>query len=350
MIVDSSALPEQVVADALTSAFDSAGQRCSALRLLCVQDDVAHRVLPMLHGAMAELCTGDPRRLSTDVGPVIDEDARAALERYIARRRDEGMSVTSLPLPPACAHGTFVAPTLIEIGDPRTLTHEVFGPVLHVLRYGEGGLAALVDAINATGYGLTHGIHSRIDETTDFIAGRIRAGNVYVNRNIIGAVVGVQPFGGEGLSGTGPKAGGPRYLWRLVRERRPAFALDAQTLPGPTGESNTLSTHPRGRVACIADDARERVAQASLAASLGNIVVDALVPRPDAVLFAGEATQAARLREAFARDGGPIVPVIERCDGGYDADRLTVARTLTVNTTASGGNASLLSMEESEPA
>jgi RHH-type proline utilization regulon transcriptional repressor/proline dehydrogenase/delta 1-pyrroline-5-carboxylate dehydrogenase len=349
MIADSSALPEQVVADALTSAFDSAGQRCSALRLLCVQEDVADRILPMLRGAMAELRIGNPRLLATDVGPVIDEDARAGLDRYITQRRDEGLRVTSLPLPPACAHGTFVAPTLIEIDDPRMLTREVFGPVLHVVRYREGGLAALVDAINATGYGLTHGIHSRIDETIDFVAGRIRAGNVYVNRNIIGAVVGVQPFGGEGLSGTGPKAGGPRYLWRLVRERRPVQALDAQALAGPTGESNVLSSHPRGRVACVAGDERERAAQAALAASLGNVAAEALSPRPDAVLFAGDAAQAAQLREALAREEGPIVPVIERHDGGYDADRLTVERTLTVNTTASGGNASLLSLEESEP-
>ncbi len=222
--------------------------------------------------------------------------------------------------------------------------------MLHVVRYREGELRSLVDAINATGYGLTHGIHSRIDETVDFIAGRIRAGNVYVNRNIIGAVVGVQPFGGEGLSGTGPKAGGPLYLWRLVRERRPQGSFQTQVLPGPTGESNVLSFHPRGRVACIAADAAERASQAALAASLGNVAADTLEPRPDAVLFDGSAEEAARLRAALARDDGAIVPVIERRDGGYDATRLVAERTLTVNTTASGGNASLLSLEESEPA
>jgi RHH-type proline utilization regulon transcriptional repressor/proline dehydrogenase/delta 1-pyrroline-5-carboxylate dehydrogenase len=350
MIVDSSALPEQVVADAVASAFDSAGQRCSALRLLCLQDDVAERVLPMLRGAMTELHVGDPRHLATDVGPVIDEDARSALASYVAKRRDEGAAVTSLALPAACDHGTFLPPTLIETRDPRTLTREVFGPVLHVVRYREGELGALVDAINANGYGLTHGIHSRIDETVDFVASRIRAGNVYVNRNIIGAVVGVQPFGGEGLSGTGPKAGGPLYLWRLVRERRPQRALDAQALPGPTGESNVLSFHARGRVACIASDPAERAAQAALATSLGNAAVDTVVPRPDAVLFAGTPAEAARLRSELARQDGPIVPVIERCDGDYDATRLVAERTLTINTTASGGNASLLSLEESEPA
>jgi RHH-type proline utilization regulon transcriptional repressor/proline dehydrogenase/delta 1-pyrroline-5-carboxylate dehydrogenase len=349
MIVDSSALPEQVVADAVASAFDSAGQRCSALRLLCLQDDVADRVLPMLRGAMAELRVGDPRDLATDVGPVIDEDARAALAAYVGQRRAEGAAVAALPLPAACDRGTFMAPTLIEIADPRTLTREVFGPVLHVVRFAEGGLAALVDAINANGYGLTHGIHSRIDETVDFIAGRIRAGNVYVNRNIIGAVVGVQPFGGEGLSGTGPKAGGPLYLWRLVRERPPRVALEAQSLPGPTGESNVLSFQPRGRVACMAPDAAERAAQATLAASLGNTPVDSPTPRPDAVLFSGTPDDAARLRSELASGDGPIVPVIERRADGYDATRLVAERTMTVNTTASGGNASLLSLEESEP-
>jgi RHH-type proline utilization regulon transcriptional repressor/proline dehydrogenase/delta 1-pyrroline-5-carboxylate dehydrogenase len=304
----------------------------------------------MLRGAMTELHLGDPRHLATDVGPVIDEDARSALASYVAKRRDEGAAVTSLALPAACDHGTFLPPTLIEIRDPRTLTREVFGPVLHVVRYREGELGALVDAINANGYGLTHGIHSRIDETVDFVASRIRAGNVYVNRNIIGAVVGVQPFGGEGLSGTGPKAGGPLYLWRLVRERRPQRALDAETLPGPTGESNVLSFHARGRVACIAYDPAERAAQAALATSLGNVAVDTVAPRPDAVLFAGTPAEAALLRSELARQDGPIVPVIERRDGDYDATRLVAERTLTINTTASGGNASLLSLEESEPA
>ena len=350
MIVDSSALPEQVVADVVASAFDSAGQRCSALRLLCLQEDVADRVLPMLRGAMHELRIGDPRHLSVDVGPVIDENSRSALAAYVAQRRAEGARVDALPLPAACEHGTFLAPTLIEIDDPRTLAREVFGPVLHVVRYREGELAALLDAINASGYGLTHGIHSRIDETIDFVAGRIRAGNVYVNRNVIGAVVGVQPFGGEGLSGTGPKAGGPHFLWRLVREARPRVDTAPATLAGPTGETNVLSLHPRGRVACIARDAAERAAQRSLATSLGNVAVDTLEPRPDAVLFAGAPEEAARLRSELALSDGPIVPVIERTGEGYDAPRLVAERTLTINTTASGGNASLLSLEESEPA
>ncbi len=220
MIVDSSALAEQAVGDILVSAFDSAGQRCSALRVLCVQDDVADRVLTMLRGALQELRTGSPEQLATDVGPVIDADARKALVSHIETMRARGHRVHQAVLDEqstqAMARGNFVPPTLIEIERLSEIDHEVFGPVLHVLRYRRSALAGVVEQINNTGYGLTLGIHTRIDETVDFIVGRARVGNQYVNRNMIGAVVGVQPFGGEGLSGTGPKAGGPLYLHRLL--------------------------------------------------------------------------------------------------------------------------------------
>ncbi|HEY5299507.1 MAG TPA: bifunctional proline dehydrogenase/L-glutamate gamma-semialdehyde dehydrogenase PutA, partial [Acetobacteraceae bacterium] len=209
LIVDSSALAEQVVADVLMSAFDSAGQRCSALRVLCVQEEVADRVVAMLKGAMAELSVGNPDRLSTDVGPVITEEARRGIEAHVRAMRDAGHPVFALKLPEECRHGTFVAPTLIELSSLSELTHEVFGPVLHVLRYRRDDLDAVMAAIGATGYALTFGLHTRIDETIAHVADRVAAGNVYVNRNLIGAVVGVQPFGGHGLSGTGPKAGGP---------------------------------------------------------------------------------------------------------------------------------------------
>jgi RHH-type proline utilization regulon transcriptional repressor/proline dehydrogenase/delta 1-pyrroline-5-carboxylate dehydrogenase len=219
MLVDSSALPEQVVQDALVSAFDSAGQRCSALRALCVQDDIAPRVLDMLRGAMDELVIGDPALLRTDVGPVIDAAARDALERHIAAMQAAGLVRHRVALPEACAHGTFVAPTLIELDRLDRLAGEVFGPVLHIYRFRTGAIDPLVDAVNAFGYGLTLGIHSRVDSTIERIVARARVGNLYVNRNMIGAVVGVQPFGGEGLSGTGPKAGGPHYLFRFAVER-----------------------------------------------------------------------------------------------------------------------------------
>jgi RHH-type proline utilization regulon transcriptional repressor/proline dehydrogenase/delta 1-pyrroline-5-carboxylate dehydrogenase len=219
MIVDSSALPEQVVQDALVSAFDSAGQRCSALRLLCLQEEIAPRVLALLRGAMDELAIGDPAEERTDVGPVIDEPAREALVRHLAAMRDAGLAVHQVALPAACAEGWFVAPALVELDRLDRLQGEVFGPVLHVWRFRIDALDALVDAINRFGYGLTLGVHSRIDQRVTRIVERARVGNVYVNRNMIGAVVGVQPFGGEGLSGTGPKAGGPHYLPRFAVER-----------------------------------------------------------------------------------------------------------------------------------
>ncbi len=219
MIVDSSALPEQVVADVLTSAFDSAGQRCSALRLLYVQDDIAPLLLPLLAGAMAELSIGDPALLSTDIGPVIDAEARAALDRHAARMAREGRLLHQCALPAGAEHGTFFAPRAFEIAGAGQLTGEVFGPILHVVRWRGDRLDAVIDEIAATGFALTLGIHSRIDDTVQHVLDRLGVGNAYVNRNMIGAVVGAQPFGGERLSGTGPKAGGPRYLYRFATER-----------------------------------------------------------------------------------------------------------------------------------
>jgi len=219
MIADSSALPEQLVKDVVNSAFDSAGQRCSASRVLYVQDVVADRVIEMLGGAMDELTVGDPALLSTDVGPVIDDDALKMLQSHAARMDEQARRIREVKLPETCAHGTFFAPHAYEIPSLAVLEREVFGPVLHVVRWKAGELDKVIDQINATGYGLTLGIHSRIDETVEYIQARVRVGNCYVNRNQIGAVVGVQPFGGENLSGTGPKAGGPHYLLRFATER-----------------------------------------------------------------------------------------------------------------------------------
>jgi RHH-type proline utilization regulon transcriptional repressor/proline dehydrogenase/delta 1-pyrroline-5-carboxylate dehydrogenase len=321
LIVDSSALPEQVVGDVLASAFDSAGQRCSALRILCLQEDIAERVLAMLKGALRELRVGNPDRLATDVGPVITEEARATINAHIEAMRARGRAVEQLPLPAAAAAGTFVAPTLIEIDDIAELEREVFGPVLHVLRYQRAGLGQLVDAINATGYALTFGLHTRIDETIAAVTDRIAAGNIYVNRNIIGAVVGVQPFGGNGLSGTGPKAGGPLYLRRLCHadtclpqagaagpsaaggtplthtalalayrdflvERKLAAvaarvdqylrrsrAGESQELPGPVGERNVYVLKPRGRVLALATDQNALLMQVGAILATGNVAL-----------------------------------------------------------------------------
>ncbi len=219
MVVDSSALPEQVVADVLRSAFNSAGQRCSALRLLCLQEECADRVLELLAGAVNELRVGDPLDPETDVGPVINENARDTLNQHIETMEKRQRLVAHSELPPSADHGCYVAPCVFELDNPAALTEEVFGPILHVVRYRSADLDALVDTINAKGYGLTFGIHSRVDATARRVAERIDAGNIYINRDIIGATVGVQPFGGRGLSGTGPKAGGPDYLKPLVQEK-----------------------------------------------------------------------------------------------------------------------------------
>ncbi len=219
MIVDSSALPEQVTRDVVNSAFQSAGQRCSALRVLYLQDDIADTMLTMIKGGFEALEIGDPAELETDVGPVIDDDAKAALERHIARRRKEGRPVWRRELPMAARGGCFVAPTIIEIESIRDLQRENFGPVLHVARFAGDELEQVIGDINATGYGLTLGLHSRIADTARTVERLARVGNLYVNRNQIGAVVESQPFGGEGLSGTGPKAGGPHYVLRFATER-----------------------------------------------------------------------------------------------------------------------------------
>ncbi|MAG99918.1 bifunctional proline dehydrogenase/L-glutamate gamma-semialdehyde dehydrogenase PutA [Halopseudomonas aestusnigri] len=218
MIVDSTALPEQVVNDVVHSAFQSAGQRCSALRVLFVQEDIAERVIELLKGAMAELHVGDPARRDTDVGPVIDADARDGLLKHIREMKQAGRLIAETPVPESL-NGHFVAPVAFRLDSINELSEEHFGPVLHVVTWRARDLDKIIDDINATGFGLTLGVHTRNEDTAEHIDARVRIGNVYINRNQIGAVVGVQPFGGQGLSGTGPKAGGPHYLLRFVTER-----------------------------------------------------------------------------------------------------------------------------------
>ncbi len=414
LVVDSSALPEQVVGDVLASAFDSAGQRCSALRVLCLQEEVADRILTMLKAAMAELAVGNPDQLSTDVGPVIGAEARATITEHIAAMRSAGRRITQAPLRAEAAAGTFVAPTLIEIASLDELKREVFGPVLHVLRYRRQRLDDLVDAINASGYGLTFGLHTRIDETVARVTGRVLAGNIYVNRNIIGAVVGVQPFGGNGLSGTGPKAGGPLYLRRLLsrvsaepaagtpglpaatlrdwlqKQGHDAAAARASTalrgsrleseieLPGPVGERNLYGFHPRGTVLVMAASARGLFAALAAALATGNramvvappAVHDILASLPkaaaemvraapgdwteanaDAVLYEGDREGLLAVLERLAALPGAVVPVHAvssegLADGSEDfpTDWLVEERTVSINTAAAGGNASLMAL------
>ena len=230
MIVDSTALPEQVARDVLTSAFDSAGQRCSSLRVLFLQDDVADKMLDQILGAMDELRIGDPFDLSTDIGPIIDEEARSNLQAHAARMTKEATLLRKLNIDPSLEKGVFFPPQVFAIESMSVLTREVFGPILHVVRFAADRLESVCDAINASNYGLTLGLHSRIDATADFVRERVRVGNFYVNRNQIGAVVEAQPFGGERLSGTGPKAGGPHYLQRFALER--SFTVNSAAAGG----------------------------------------------------------------------------------------------------------------------
>ncbi len=398
MIVDSSALAEQVVADVIASAFDSAGQRCSALRILCLQEDVADRTLTMLRGALAELRIGRTDMLAVDTGPVITAEARDTINAHIDAMRALGRKVEQGVLPPEAAHGTFVAPTIIEIDSIADLGREVFGPVLHVLRFKRDRLDALVDQVNATGYGLTFGLHTRLDDTVARVTARVKVGNIYVNRNVIGAIVGVQPFGGCGLSGTGPKAGGPLYLGRLVttppvfaarvahlvsplhafadwldaqgdseaaamaRRTGDASALGAQlTLAGPVGERNLYALHPRGtmlllpatrqglfrQMAAILATGNHGVVQGmSLPPGLPHEVAASFGADADApiaaILVEGDAARVAAAVTAAADRSGRIVPVHAEGPSGYSLDWLLEEISTSINTTAAGGNASLM--------
>ncbi len=412
LIVDSSALPEQVVADTLASAFDSAGQRCSALRVLCLQDDVAERMLAMLRLAMRELEVAPPGALSADVGPVISAEARASLNDYVASMRGRGFAVHAEPLSELCAHGFFIAPTLIEINSVADLGREAFGPALHVLRFKREALPELIDGLNATGYALTGGAHSRIDATIELVSGRLAAGNIYIDRNIIGAVVGVQPFGGHALSGTGPKAGGPLYLKRLLasapsawpplpagvaaqaaevfaralaeRGRRELADLCAALarvsrlgldieLPGPVGERNLYSLAPRGTALCDASSEEAMVAQIACAlaagaraaldgppaaallawlprALQGDVVPVAAADRIDAVLTDREGAALLELLAAVAARPGPIASVFRYSAEAFrrgdppPLDFLVNERSICINTTAAGGNATLMTI------
>jgi RHH-type proline utilization regulon transcriptional repressor/proline dehydrogenase/delta 1-pyrroline-5-carboxylate dehydrogenase len=444
MIVDSTALPEQAVKDILASAFQSAGQRCSALRLLFVQEDVADELLEMLSGAMAELRIGDPMRLSTDVGPLIDAGARTRVAGHVAALRRRARPIHECALPPEAAAGHFLAPAAFELADARELTAEVFGPVLHVVRFRASDLDRVVEALNAKGYGLTMGLHSRIDQTVERVSAQARVGNLYVNRNQIGAVVGAQPFGGEGLSGTGPKAGGPHYLlaftgilaapspdapaaaptaeaplaalaaaaralqgaWdrrhdrgavlteasrRLARqghdgETVAAVAAAAEwadrhaggplVLAGPTGERNQMTLHGRGVFLCLGNGgpgASAVIRQAAWALAAGNGVIarlpaaeaeafvaagvpgrllqclpggpwPALFPAAalasiEGVALAAEGGLLAAYARALAAGEGPIAPLISGPEMAY---AFAIERVQSINTTAAGGNASLL--------
>ena len=418
MIVDSTALPEQVVRDVLASAFQSAGQRCSALRMLYVQEDIADKVLHMLYGAMDELTIGNPWHLNTDIGPVIDAAAKTKIEKHITEHATKGNLLKQLSAPKA---GLFVGPAVIKLNGIEDLSEEIFGPVLHVATFAAKGLAKLIDTINAQGYGLTFGVHTRVDARVEQLVKGVHAGNTYVNRNQIGAVVGSQPFGGEGLSGTGPKAGGPQYVQRLRKPQLVQAAIPSGSivslgqvqqaidflsakaldqwqnssdrlsqlthvfggqasrlqdlcrnvilLPGPTGELNQLSTVARGIVLCLGPGRQAALLQAQTALAQGNGVVlvanDLNLPNSDlplvvikgqlsatditqlsgyhAVAANGHGPYQQQLRLALANKLGPLLPLISET---ADPQRYTMERHLCIDTTAAGGNASLIAAGE----
>ncbi len=410
--------------DVVVSSFQSAGQRCSALRMLYVQDEARERLMEMLYGAMDALTVGDPWDPATDVAPVIDEEAQRDISAYVEEKRRAGNVLKTLEAP---SSGCYVTPAVVKVAGIGELEREIFGPVLHVATFRARDIDKVVDAINARGYGLTFGLHTRIDDRVQQIVERIRVGNAYVNRNQIGAIVGSQPFGGEGLSGTGPKAGGPLYVNRFRRTepaaehpaptgpavehgrlQRALSGLDARnwaarpdrvavlrralsgrggvvrkalsaaaafdpgpfTLVGPTGESNRLSLHPRGPVLCLGPTSELALAQAvqALAAGCGVVIVapgagDAVQPLATigapvaaldgtveassltaldglaAVAAAGRSEWTATLRRALAARSGPIVPLETQVVGPA---RFVLERHLCIDTTAAGGNASLL--------
>jgi RHH-type proline utilization regulon transcriptional repressor/proline dehydrogenase/delta 1-pyrroline-5-carboxylate dehydrogenase len=423
MIIDSTALPEQVVRDVIASAFQSAGQRCSALRIVYVQEEITESLLHMLFGAMDELSLGDPWQLHTDIGPVIDPAAKAKIEAHVASYAAQGRVLKQLDVPET---GSFTNPCVLKVSGIEELEEEIFGPVLHVATYAAQDLDQVLNTINAKGYGLTFGLHTRIDGRVDQVANKIAVGNLYINRNQIGAVVGSQPFGGEGLSGTGPKAGGPHYVKRFTQ---PAIAplsgsatieceavdtakvqsiidqvepgdwaqssdrlAKVQTLfntqasgytvlsgnvlemPGPTGELNLLSQVERGVVLCLGPDRESACHQAAAALVQGNRVV-MIAPDIDGLLqtarqqqvplygvsgclsaqsiqvlqgFAalccnGDEQLLRALRQALAQRDGPIIPLITEWD---QAERFVIERHLCVDTTAAGGNASLIAASE----
>jgi RHH-type transcriptional regulator, proline utilization regulon repressor / proline dehydrogenase / delta 1-pyrroline-5-carboxylate dehydrogenase len=365
MIVDSTALPEQAVQSIVESAFQSAGQRCSALRCLYVQRDIAEDILTMLSGAMDAMSVGDPWHLSTDCGPVIDEIAQKGIRDHIEVARQHGRLLKELDTP---ADGTLIAPTMIEIPGISALKREIFGPVLHVVRFEAADLDKIIADINATGYGLTFGLHTRIDDRVQHITEAIHAGNIYVNRNQIGAIVGSQPFGGEGLSGTGPKAGGPHYMPRfcavdrqttdakwgrdgtILAASEPTAVEQTTTLPGPTGESNRLSLLPRAPLLCLGPGPEATQAQSDAVQALGGSAIctdgdidpERLRTLPDisGVLWWGDVATARQIEQVLASRDGAILPLIS---GLPDTARVMRERHVCVDTTAAGGNAALLS-------
>ncbi|MCH9852263.1 MAG: bifunctional proline dehydrogenase/L-glutamate gamma-semialdehyde dehydrogenase PutA [Alphaproteobacteria bacterium] len=383
MIVDSTALPEQAVRDVIISAFQSAGQRCSALRCLYIQEEIADSFLEMLKGAMDELTLGDPYQLSTDIGPLIDEQAKQHINAYIAEQQVQGKLLYQLDAP---SDGCFVAPCLIQVSDIEEMQQEIFGPVLHIATFKSDAIDDIITAINQKGFGLTFGLHSRITAHIDHIAARLKVGNIYVNRNQIGAIVGSQPFGGEGLSGTGPKAGGPLYVQHFAKTERitveaewqedcdsqalqhvidnankqakervitqkmmPQKMMPQKMMKGVTGESNHWRTVPRGAILCLGPTKDLMAQQIKHVTEMGGIAVGiegALAPEilltlQDfyGVIYWGKREMAEDYAKILSKRTGAIIPLITIMP---HLAHIAHERHICIDTTASGGNAALL--------
>ena len=384
MIVDSTALPEQAIRDIVEAAFRSGGQRCSALRILYLQEDIAENFLEMLFGMMDELEIGDPWQLSSDIGPIITDNARKEIAAYVENAARHGRVLKRRTAPKT---GTFLGPAVIECEGIKSLGREVFGPVLHVATYRASDLGKVVRDVNSSGYGLTFGIHSRLNDRIAQLCRDLHVGNIYVNRNQIGAVVESQPFGGHGLSGTGPKAGGPYYVGRFRKRALPLRAssrgpvadkeavqaallaaqtdtrvvLKEQAKPGPTGEANTWSAHPRGTILCLGPTAADARKQAEIAhaagcaavcvapGASGHTAINGYLVREDlsnldgfsAVALWSECDDLAAARAALAHRAGPLIPLIATSEM---AEFCVLEKHVCTDTTAAGGNASLLAM------
>ena len=408
LIADSSALIEQVVQDTVISAFDSAGQRCSALRILCLQSDIFEKTVEMLKGAVNLLTVGNPDTLSTDIGPVIDLEAKNKLQKHIDRFSNTSKNIYQQVLSSQCSFGHFIAPTIIKINDLSDLTEEVFGPILHIISFERENLASLIEEVNNMGYGLTLGIHSRIDETINFISTHAKVGNIYVNRNMVGAVVGVQPFGGQGKSGTGPKAGGPLYLQKLQKSLQMPYlqqSISPTELPsirlltdwlitnqfesianlskqysankllnysinlnGPTGEINNYSLQPKGHIYCASTSLPTLLNQISSVLASNNIPVLSkatfnLLPKSFPVEIKEVCIESDHITHYYFQlalsDSGlysltrhlftlqPLCITTVLLTNESDAIPFWLffhERSISINTTASGGNASLMSL------
>ncbi|MEP6432437.1 MAG: bifunctional proline dehydrogenase/L-glutamate gamma-semialdehyde dehydrogenase PutA, partial [Lentilitoribacter sp.] len=385
MIVDSTALPEQAVKDIVESAFQSAGQRCSALRVLYLQEDIADEFLDMLYGAMDQLSIGQPWNIETDIGPAITAVAHNEISNYIQNAEQDKRLLKRLSIP---SSGYFVAPCVIKVNGISDLEKEIFGPVLHIATFKADEIDKIVDDINASGYGLTFGLHTRIDDRVEQITSRLNVGNIYVNRNQIGAVVGSQPFGGEGMSGTGPKAGGPHYVPKFIASTlvnhpvvdgnavnidqlqlildqlasKPQQVLSTSDLPGPTGESNRLSTVSRGTILCLGPTTDDALKQAEIAHECGcetliiapnakgKNAIDGFLSRDllhdldhiDGVALWSDEDDLNLARRAIAQREGAIIPLITSSDMAHQC---IIERHICIDTTAAGGNASLLASQ-----